>query len=84
MASKILDEIEFENQINALGDNQIDLIKFVARQQFTSSKLLVLHDEKITLLENGDRKLSSIAGGISGTITAILIGVVNYFISKRS
>ncbi len=80
----MMSDIAFENQINELGDNQIALIKFVARQQFASSKLLAIHDTKITSLENGDRKLSSIAGGISGTITAILVGIINYFINHRS
>ncbi len=84
MVSRIMDEIEFENRINELGDSQLALIKFVARQQFASSKLLALHESKITSLENGDRKLSSIAGGITGTITAIIIAIINYFVSKRS
>ncbi len=83
MSNGVLNDIEFENQINKLGDNQIALIKFVARQQFACSKLLALHDTKIASLEIGDRKASSIIGGISGTITAIIVGVIGY-LTKRS
>ena len=78
----MLSDLEFENQLNDMGDNQLELIKFVARQQFASSKTLAVHDKKLSNLENGDRKVSSIAGGISGTITAVIIGVVNYFFNK--
>ena len=83
MANGMLSDIEFENQINELGYNQLALIKFVARQQFSSSKLLVTHDTRIVTLENGSRKLSGITGGISGTITAIIISVINYFTTNR-
>lgn len=83
MANGVLDDIEFENQINELGDNQTALIKFVARQQFAASKVLVAHDKKIVALESGDRRTSSIAGGITGTITAAIIAVINYFVGAN-
>ena len=82
MPNGMLNDLEFENQLNDMGDDQPELIKFVARQQFTSSKLLAVHDKKISDLENGDRKTSSIAGGISGTISSIIIGVISYFTNK--
>ena len=84
MPNGILSDIEFENQIDKLGDNQLALIKFVARQQFASSKLLITHNDRIISIETGNRKSSSIIGGISGTITAIIIGIINYFTINRS
>mgnify|MGYP001574490050 CR=1 FL=1 len=82
MPNGMLNDLEFENQLNDLGDNQPELIKFVARQQFTSSKLLAVHDKKIADLEVGDRKASGIVGGISGTITSTIIGIIGYFTNK--
>lgn len=82
MTSGMLNDLEFENQLNAFGDNQLELIKFVARQQFTSSKLLNIHDNKITALESGDKKVSSITGGIAGTVTGVIIGIINYFTNR--
>lgn len=79
MPNGMLNDLEFENQLSEMGDNQLELIKFVARQQFTSSKLLAIHDTKIATLESGDRKVSTITGGISGTITGIIIGIIAYF-----
>ena len=78
----MLSDLEFENQLNDMGDNQPELIKFVARQQFAGSKLLAVHDKKIFDLENGDRKASGIVGGISGTISSIIIGIISYFSNK--
>ncbi len=83
MPNGMLNDLEFENRLTELGDNQLELTKFVARQQFASSKLVALHDTRINSLENGDRKASSIAGGISGTVTAIIIGIINYFTVNR-
>jgi len=81
MPDGMMSDLEFENQINKLGDNQLALIKFVARQQFTSSQMLIKHDTRIASLENGDRKMSGIAGGITGTIAGVIIGIINYFIN---
>ncbi len=82
MPNGMLNDIEFENQLTKLGDNQTELIKFVARQQFESSQLLTTHDTRITTLENGSKKLSGITGGISGTVTAVVIGIISYFTNR--
>ena len=82
MPNGMLNDLEFENQLNDFGDNQLELIKFVARQQFASSKLLNIHDTKIASLETGDRKASSITGGVSGTITGVIVGLISYFTNR--
>ena len=46
----MLEDAEFENQINEMGDDQPALIKFVARQQFATSKVLVSHGKRIRSL----------------------------------
>lgn len=64
----MLEDAQFENQINALGDDQPALIKFVARQQYDSSKVLHDHGKRIKSLEKKSNKLM---GGI-GLVSAIL------------
>ena len=75
-------ELEFEKRISGMPDRQ--LLEFVARQTFETSHILEKHNNRIIILENGVKKLSGIVGGISGTITAVIIGIINYFIVKRS
>lgn len=77
-----LNDMEFEKRLSEMGDNQPELIKFVARQQFSSSKTLTTHNSRIAILENGDRKMSGIVGGITGAITGIVIGVLNYLVHR--
>ncbi len=82
MVNGVLSEIEFENQLSKLGDNQLELIKFVARQQYDSSKTLCEHDKRITDLETSIKKSSGIAGGITGTISGVIVTVISYFFTK--
>lgn len=74
----MLDDLEFENQINALGDNQPALIKFVARQQFDTSKILVKHDKRIRNVEKQNKK----AFGVVGIMSASLVAVIDYFLRR--
>ena len=75
-------ELDFEKRIGEMADRQ--LLEFVARQTFEITGKCKMYDKKITSLESGDRKTSSIIGGISGTITAVIIGIINYFTVNRS
>ena len=74
-------ELDFEKRIGEMQDRQ--LLEFVARQTLEITGRLKTHDTQITTLENGDRKVSSIAGAVSGSITSVLIGIINYFITNR-
>jgi ribosomal protein L6P/L9E len=70
-------ELEFEKQIASLQDRA--LLEFVARQNYETCIRCEKHNVRITALENQSKKTSGIAGGIAGTITAIIIGVISYF-----
>lgn len=72
-------ELNFEKLISEMQDRQ--LLEFVARQTFEITGKCKGYDTRIALLESGDRKTSGIVGGISGTITAVIIGIINYFVS---
>lgn len=75
-------ELDFEKRIGEMKDRQ--LLEFVARQTFEIIGKCRTYDKKIEAIENGDRKIASFTGGISGTITAVIIAVINYFVNPRS
>jgi len=70
-------ELEFEQSIARMPDRT--LLEFVARQNYETCIRCDKHNVRITALENQSKKISGIAGGIAGTITAIIIGVISYF-----
>ena len=78
----ILNDIEFENQLNKLGDNHIDLIKFVARQVYEVRITAFDHAQRLTTLENRDKKLFGTIGGISGAIGAGIVAAIDYIMRR--
>jgi len=81
MSNGINYELDFEKRIGEMQDRQ--LLEFVARQTLEITGKCKTFDTQITSLEDGNRKVSSIVGGISGTATAIVISVLNYFIGNK-
>ncbi len=80
MGNGINYELDFEKRINEMQDRP--LLEFIARQTLEITGKCKEYDKSISTLETGDRRLSSITGGISGTITAIVIGVIGYFTNR--
>lgn len=78
----MVEDLEFENQIAALGDNPTELMKFVARQQYRSAKSLIKHDKRIKHLETQNKKLFAIVGGVGAVVTLIFNAVVEFFMKK--
>ncbi len=74
-------DLDFEKRIKDMPDRQ--LLEFVARQTLEVVGRCKEYDTDIALLKSGDRKTAGIVGGITASITSIIIGVINYFISKR-
>ena len=74
-------ELEFEKRINGMADRQ--LLEFVARQNYETCLRCEAHDKRITSLENSNKKISGIVGGVTGTVTAIIISVINYFVGNK-
>lgn len=79
---EMLNELEFESRLQEFGDNQLELLKFVARQQFQTSKILPHHNKRITNLENRDRKAFGVSGGIGGIIGATIASVIDYLLRR--
>ena len=80
MPNGIIGELDFEKRIAEMADRP--LLEFIARQTFEITGRCKGYDKSIATLESGDRKASGIIGGISGTITAVVIGVIGYFTNR--
>jgi len=80
----MLDDLEFENQINALGDDQPALMKFVARQQFTTGKVLVSHGRRLKSLEHRSRKTMGFVGVTGAVIATAVTATIDYFVKRGS
>ena len=76
--SGIVNELDYEKHISEMADRP--LLEFIARQTYEITDKCKRYDKDIALLKSGDRKISSILGGISGTITAIVVGLIGWFI----
>ena len=73
-------ELDYEKRIREMPDRQ--LLEFVARQALEITGKCSVYDKQIASLEEGNRKASSISGGISGTITGVVIGLISYFTNR--
>ena len=73
-------ELDYEKRISEMADRP--LLEFIARQTFEFTERCKDYDTDIASLQSGDRKASSIAGSITGTIASIVIGIIGYFTNK--
>jgi len=74
----VLNDLEFEKRISNMDDR--DLLEFVARQSYETCIHVEKHSNRIMALENQSKKISGIFGGIAGLISAIIVGIINYFV----
>ena len=84
MADEIdmLEDAECENQINAMGDDQPALIKFVARQQSTTGKVLVAHGKRIRKLEGQNKKTMGLIGAAGAVLATAIAAFLDYFVRR--
>ncbi len=82
--NEMLEDLEFENQITAMGDNQTELIKFVARQQYSSGKTVASLGKRVKSLENKNKKTMGAVGGVSAVVAGIIVAAVDYFLKRGS
>ncbi len=78
----MLEDVEFENQINALGDDQLALIKLVARQQFSTGKVLISHGKRIKKLEGQNKKVFGIVGGAGAILASAIVATLDYIFRR--
>ncbi len=75
--NQINSELEFEKLIKELPDRE--LLEFVARQNYETCSQIATQDNRLKDLESGNKKASSISGGITGAIAGIVMGIIGYF-----
>ena len=78
----ILDNMDFEHRLEEMGDNQIELLKFVARQQFAMSQLCPIHDKRIKKLENRGKREIGATSGISAILGAVIVAVIDFLFRR--
>jgi len=81
MSNGINYELDFEKRIAEMQDRP--LLEFIARQTLEITSKCKGYDKSITTLETGDRRQAGIVGGITGTFTAIIIGISQYFYNRN-
>jgi len=77
---ELVNELEFEQHIKNLNDRE--LIEFVARQQYDTSKLCPVHDRRLRDLEKRGRKETGITGGAGAVFGAFVMGAIDYFLRR--
>jgi len=82
MSSNMLNDMDFEQKLNELGDNQTELIKFIARQQYDMSKVCPIHDKRLKKVENRTRKEAGITGGAGAVFGGLVMGAIDYFLHR--
>jgi len=78
--NEMLNELDFEKQIKDMADRP--LLEFIARQSWETASKCKGYDKDIEDLKGGNRKASTISGGITGTIAGIIIALISYFQGK--
>ena len=79
----MLGDMDFEQKLNDLGNDEPELIRFIARQQFSTSKVLVDHGKRIKSLENKTKKMMGAVGGAGAIFATAVTATLDYFL-KRS
>ena len=79
---KMLNALEFEQRLEEFGDNQLELLKFVARQYYETSNLCPIHDKSIKNLEKQNKKLFGIVGGAGAILGTAITAMVDYFLRR--
>ncbi len=78
----MLEDMEFESRLTELGDDQPALIKFVAREQYSVSKILISHEKRITKVEKANKKVFGIVGIVSAGFATVVIAIIDYFVRR--
>ena len=81
MPDNILDEMEFDKRLKEMPDRQ--LLEFVAHQTYEVCRDVTLQEQRITSLENVNKRAFGITGGISAILGGAIIAVINYFFNRN-
>ena len=82
MANEFLNDMDFEQKLNDLGNDEPELIRFIARQQFSSSKVLIDHGKRIKSLEGKNKKMMGAVGGAGAILATAVTTILDYFLRR--
>ena len=78
----MLEDAEFENQMAEMGEDPIALTKFVARNQYQSSKVVNSNVKRIRRLEKQNKKVFGIVGGAGAILATAITASIDYLLRR--
>ena len=81
---EFLSDMDFEQKLNEMGDNQTELIRFIARQQYQTSKLCPVHNQRISKLEAKTKKETGVVGGVGAAVGIVIASAIDFFMRRGS
>ena len=82
MANRLefLNDLELEERISSMSDRELS--EFTARQTYDVCNLAGSNERRIISLEKKGNKFMGSIGIVGAFIGAIIVSVINYFVSK--
>jgi len=80
--TNMLSDMEFEEKLKDMGDDQTELLKFVARNQYQSLKLCPIHEKAIKALQNRTKKELGATGGIGAILGVAIATALDYLLRR--
>ena len=85
----MLNDMEFNKQLEQMGNDLPSLVKFVAWRQYDMAKelskitaLCPIHSDKIRRLEVRSKKEMGASSGIGATIGAAIVVIIDFFMHR--
>ena len=78
--TEFLDDLELERRLANMSDR--DLLEFTARQTYDVCNLAGSNERRIVSLEKRGNKFMGSIGIVGAFIGAVIVSVINFFVSK--
>lgn len=82
MVNELIGDLEFENELTRLGEDQPELIKFLARQQYKTNTMVVKQEDRICALEKRSNRMFITVGSIGTFIGGLIVGIADFMIRR--
>ncbi len=76
--NELINELTYKAQIKAMPDRALQ--EFTAEKIFELTTITKNHESRIAFLENVDKRMIGLVGGVASIIGAIIASIVNYFV----
>ena len=78
----MLNDMEFEGELNRMGGDQLELIKFVARQQHAANNRSVDHEARLKIVENRSKKMLGAIGSAGVFLGGLIVAIMEFAIRR--